>query len=81
MRLLTAQQCSAITKPTNGEVNTTAGSGTEYASVLMFSCDPGYDLVGSVYIHCKSDGNWSHPVPTCQSKKVKKHSFFQNTVN
>ncbi|XP_056017716.1 sushi, von Willebrand factor type A, EGF and pentraxin domain-containing protein 1-like isoform X1 [Ostrea edulis] len=64
-----AQQCSPITKPTNGEINTTAGSGTEYASVLMFSCDPGYDLVGSVYIHCKSDGNWSHPVPTCQKIK------------
>uniref|UniRef100_A0A8W8JUW8 Uncharacterized protein n=1 Tax=Magallana gigas TaxID=29159 RepID=A0A8W8JUW8_MAGGI len=59
------QQCSTISYLTNGNVNITEGSGTDFASVLMFSCDPGYDLLGSVYIHCRSNGTWSHSKPSC----------------
>ncbi|XP_065921906.1 CUB and sushi domain-containing protein 3 [Magallana gigas] len=64
-----AQQCSSVSDPTNGSVNITEGSGTDFASVLMFSCDPGYDLLGSVYIHCRSNGTWSHPQSSCTEIK------------
>uniref|UniRef100_A0A8W8JNR8 Sushi, von Willebrand factor type A, EGF and pentraxin domain-containing protein 1 n=1 Tax=Magallana gigas TaxID=29159 RepID=A0A8W8JNR8_MAGGI len=64
-----AQQCSTVSDPTNGNVNINEGSGTDFASVLMFSCDPGYDLLGCVYIHCRSNGTWSHPRPSCTEIK------------
>eukprot|EP00105_Crassostrea_gigas_P030833 XP_011453294.1 PREDICTED: uncharacterized protein LOC105346438 isoform X1 [Crassostrea gigas] len=60
-----SQQCIPISYLTNGNVKITEGSGTGFASVLMFRCDPGYDLLGSVYIHCRSNGTWSHPKPSC----------------
>uniref|UniRef100_A0A8B9ZGI0 Sushi domain-containing protein n=1 Tax=Anas platyrhynchos TaxID=8839 RepID=A0A8B9ZGI0_ANAPL len=33
---------------------------------VMYSCDPGYYLVGNAQVVCKTLGNWSQPMPRCE---------------
>uniref|UniRef100_A0A8B9BW11 Complement C3b/C4b receptor 1 (Knops blood group) n=1 Tax=Anser brachyrhynchus TaxID=132585 RepID=A0A8B9BW11_9AVES len=33
---------------------------------VMYSCDPGYYLVGNAQVVCKASGNWSQPSPRCE---------------
>ncbi|KAI8485711.1 hypothetical protein Bbelb_365450 [Branchiostoma belcheri] len=54
-------QCLVLTSPTNGAVS---GSNS-YGDVLSFTCDTGYNLVGSTTLTCQSDGTWSGSSPTC----------------
>lgn len=59
--------CPAITSIIiAGTVNITSGAGRTGGSVYEYSCDAGYQLVGSPIIRCNSSGIYSHPVPTCQ---------------
>ncbi|KAK3089225.1 hypothetical protein FSP39_001900 [Pinctada imbricata] len=60
-----AQSCSTVQSPTPGDVNITAGSGTDYATIVRFRCDPGYELEGPEYVYCMSNGSWSHESPRC----------------
>ncbi|XP_071551645.1 locomotion-related protein Hikaru genki isoform X1 [Panulirus ornatus] len=39
---------------------------TTYTGSAMFTCVPGFRLLGHRVIHCTANGTWSHPVPTCQ---------------
>ena len=66
--IVSAQTCTQLTAPADGMLNITAGSGTDYATVLTFSCDPGYEIIGTVNMYCRTNGSWSDSVPTCQSK-------------
>ncbi|XP_071884742.1 complement receptor type 1 [Anas platyrhynchos] len=34
---------------------------------VMYSCDPGYYLVGNAQVVCKTLGNWSQPMPRCEA--------------
>ncbi|KAI8494281.1 hypothetical protein Bbelb_280410 [Branchiostoma belcheri] len=36
-----------------------------YQDVMRFTCDSGYDLVGSVSLTCQSDRTWDGIAPTC----------------
>jgi len=37
-------------------------------SVCLHNCPPGQEVVGSKQSLCRENGEWSHPVPTCQSE-------------
>uniref|UniRef100_A0A8B9ZG67 Sushi domain-containing protein n=1 Tax=Anas platyrhynchos TaxID=8839 RepID=A0A8B9ZG67_ANAPL len=37
---------------------------------VMYSCDPGYYLVGNAQVVCKTLGNWSQPMPRCEGASV-----------
>ena len=39
----------------------------DFGTVVKFSCDAGYELVGSLRSHCRNEG-WSDQRPTCQSE-------------
>ena len=49
--------------PDNGE---RTGELFTYQSVVSYSCDSGYELIGDTTIVCETDGLWNASVPTCQ---------------
>uniref|UniRef100_A0A672V5D1 Sushi domain-containing protein n=1 Tax=Strigops habroptila TaxID=2489341 RepID=A0A672V5D1_STRHB len=34
---------------------------------VIYTCDPGYYLVGNNIVFCKASGNWSQPSPRCEA--------------
>ena len=36
-----------------------------FEDVLMYSCDPGFTLIGSSERKCQADGAWSCEAPIC----------------
>lgn len=43
------------------------GEDGEYGSVVRYSCNDGYDLIGTPMLVCDSEG-WRGSVPSCISK-------------
>ena len=41
---------------------------TELSHVVRYSCDEGYELLGSLGRTCQVNGEWSGELPTCQSE-------------
>ncbi|XP_078685990.1 uncharacterized protein LOC144918815 isoform X2 [Branchiostoma floridae x Branchiostoma belcheri] len=56
--------CDNTTEITNGLVNAT--DGYCFGNDILFSCNPGYELVGSSLATCQGDGSWGRDIPTCQ---------------
>ncbi|XP_066300403.1 CUB and sushi domain-containing protein 3-like [Branchiostoma lanceolatum] len=57
----TRVQCPALTAPANGEMT---GS-TFYQDEMRFTCDVGYELVGSSTLTCQADRTWDGVAPSC----------------
>ena len=51
--------------PENGA---TTGANTTFDSVVTHTCDDGFVLVGADERRCLESGNWSAPLPSCESK-------------
>ncbi|CAC5361487.1 unnamed protein product [Mytilus coruscus] len=62
----TAVRCPALSKPANGDIEILTGDGRDFASVVHYVCDPGYETYGNVTTHCKTRGKWSHVPPSCE---------------
>jgi hypothetical protein len=58
----TEVDCGAPQPPANGGVAYTT---TTHGSTATYSCDSGYDLVGSATVTCQTDGTWSDAPPSC----------------
>ncbi|XP_019614494.1 PREDICTED: uncharacterized protein LOC109462395 [Branchiostoma belcheri] len=54
-------QCPVLAAPDNGGKT----GGSSYQDVVTFSCNLGYDLVGSSSVTCQADATWSGSAPTC----------------
>lgn len=65
----TASACPTAASLPNGSFNVTKGGGQNFGTVLQYFCNPGYDLVGSQYSLCRSNGTWSHMQPVCTAIK------------
>lgn len=37
-------------------------------ALVQLSCDPGFYLVGEPVLQCQNQGEWSHPLPSCERK-------------
>ncbi|GFR81199.1 neurogenic locus notch homolog protein 1, partial [Elysia marginata] len=60
-------RCSPLPgSPGNGS-HTVEGDGTSYGTIVRFSCDPGYDLIGNTTMLCDSQGQWVGNMPTCRA--------------
>ena len=44
------------------------GNGTNFGTIVNYTCDAGYDLEGVRYSVCQTDGTWSHAAPNCSRK-------------
>ena len=60
----TVVDCNALTNPTNGQVDDSAG--TTFEQTATYSCNAGYNLVGDSTRTCQANGVWSGSAPTCQ---------------
>ncbi|WAQ97909.1 SVEP1-like protein, partial [Mya arenaria] len=56
------QHCEALEDPENGQVIATS---TTYGSKAIYSCNPGYDLLGSRLVECIENEIWSDSTPIC----------------
>src|SRR5262249_21389655 len=59
------KNCGALTGPTNGSVSATV---TTYGATATYSCNSGFDVVGTATRTCGADGTWSSSAPSCAPK-------------
>ena len=63
--LYAAIDCGNPGMPENGA---TTGATTTFDSVVTHTCNDGFVLVGADERRCLESGNWSAPLPSCESK-------------
>ncbi|XP_078583844.1 uncharacterized protein LOC144866356 [Branchiostoma floridae x Branchiostoma japonicum] len=56
-----AVECPLLTAPDNGDMT----GNNFYTSEVGFTCDSGFELVGSSTLTCQADATWSGRVPSC----------------
>jgi hypothetical protein len=49
--------CSAVGDLENGNHSVLEGNGVDFASVVQYECDPGYETYGNIIKYCKTGGN------------------------
>ena len=54
---------------------TTTGTITTFGSVVTHSCDDGFVLLGADERICLESGNWSAPLPSCNSTSLRLYSY------
>lgn len=57
--------CEEPFKPKNGEVFSRRRT---FGTSVSFTCNPGYNLVGSRELQCTGEGEWSGMEPTCEGE-------------
>ena len=74
-----AVDCGTLTNPANGKVSYTGR--TTYGQTATYSCNTGYNLVGSSTHTCLATGMWSGSEPTCQGKLLKhEYNVLSETI-
>ncbi|EDO26939.1 predicted protein, partial [Nematostella vectensis] len=58
-----AVDCGPLSPPMNGSAS---GRFTVFPNVVKFSCDKGFNLLGSSIRKCTSKGKWNGSITTCQ---------------
>ena len=63
--------CSPLSDPSNGMMNCSLEDNKvfSYGNICSFTCDTGYELIGSGTRSCQSNGNWSGSVAMCSGGK------------
>ena len=53
--------CPPLDNPVNGMINCSLGDDnlTSYKDICSFTCNTGYELIGSDTRTCQSNGSWS----------------------
>ena len=62
--------CPVLQPPEYGSVSPILNNPL-YSNNVSFSCNDGYNLLGSAETTCLSDGEWSGTAVTCQGKLSK----------
>ena len=58
--------CPVLSDPANGMVTMT---GNSVGDTATYTCDDGYELIGSMTVTCMDDGAWSDGPPMCRRKQ------------
>lgn len=58
-----ARDCGRLPVPTNGS---SIGDLTVFPNKILFGCDEGFNLRGSVVRHCQENGTWSGNRTFCE---------------
>ena len=64
MFLLLVVSCGSLSSPTNGSVTITE---VTFGALANFTCDEGFNLIGSSSRQCQANGNWSGNDTSCES--------------
>ena len=67
--LSTVVDCGTLTNPANGLVSYSGR--TTFGQTATYSCNTGYNLVGSSTRTCQATGVWSGSAPTCRRMLLK----------
>ncbi|XP_064460933.1 clotting factor C-like [Ornithodoros turicata] len=62
--------CADLARVPRARVHTQRRSNTKSpfhsnGTILTYTCDPQYEILGSDALYCRDDGTWSDPVPVC----------------
>ncbi|XP_035662425.1 cartilage oligomeric matrix protein-like [Branchiostoma floridae] len=68
-------QCPALSASAH---LTLSSSGTTFGTVVLFTCDHGYQLFGASSTTCQADGTWSASLPSC---RIMLHPYCQLDSN
>ncbi|XP_065554659.1 complement receptor type 2-like isoform X2 [Lathamus discolor] len=71
------QPCPMPPEIPHGNPNSQGKSLFTMGTSVMYTCDPGYYLVGNAFVFCKASGNWSQPGPRCEAA-VCVHPYIRN---
>ena len=74
-----ARDCGPLAIPINGSLS---GDLTTFPNKIVFSCDDGFNLVGSKFRRCLANGNWSGQHTFCGgSEKIKMGLLNQHSCS
>ena len=65
--------CGGLVNPADGSVDT--ASGTTYLETATYSCNTGYDLIGTTSRTCQADA-WDGTPPTCDIKGMIQYTII-----
>ncbi|NWZ01976.1 CR2 protein, partial [Loxia curvirostra] len=63
---LAVRPCPMPPEVANGNHNGRDTEGFTMGMSVLYTCDPGYYLVGNAAVTCRASGNWSQPRPRCE---------------
>nr|XP_020654229.1 P-selectin-like isoform X1 [Pogona vitticeps] len=62
------RECQRIESPARGTINCINPIGDfAYNSTCYFSCEPGFELLGSKTLSCNASGQWTSSTPVCHA--------------
>lgn len=61
-----ATGCPSPSNITNGQVNVTNETGTSVGSIILYTCNAGYQIDGVPISQCQKSGKWSTNPPSCK---------------
>ena len=64
MFFLLVVSCGSLSSPTNGSITITE---VTFGALANFTCDEGFNLIGSSSRQCQANGNWSGNDTSCES--------------
>ena len=67
MSLIVEIHCGSLVAPSHGSAS---GSSDTVGSVVMFSCDAGFRLIGSSQRTCQQNGDWDGDDVICDGQLV-----------
>ena len=62
------RMCRSLPEINDGYFICHPGGDYRYGSSCTFGCYDGHELVGASNLQCLESGDWSAPIPKCQSK-------------
>ena len=71
LSVYTAVLCPDLNNLPNGTLTV---MGLSVGDATSFTCDDGYELIGSMNVTCTSDGTWSDEPPMCRCKQLNLHT-------
>uniref|UniRef100_A0AAY4CTR2 Sushi, von Willebrand factor type A, EGF and pentraxin domain-containing protein 1 n=1 Tax=Denticeps clupeoides TaxID=299321 RepID=A0AAY4CTR2_9TELE len=66
--------------PGNPEFGHRDGSIFIMGSVVVFTCEEGYELIGSSHVTCSEAGTWDRELPYCRALSCRRPSVPQNAI-
>jgi len=66
MNARTEQKCDELSAVVHGGFQVMPVDGG-FGSIVQYTCDLGYMLIGQSERHCQGDRNWSGYAPTCET--------------